>query len=849
MNNSDEPQSIPDNQVVYAQNIDWTLGTLGGKRSGSTLVSTDGSVVSRIKPELVSSTTGGGSSISSLNLSVPAVTDDGTGTSFLFLIVKVQLKGGTVSSMTIGGNALSAHAISGGAGASGRVEVWQRTSPALAMGTLAITFSASVNASVVAEVWSRADLLTAATVTTGTSTAPSNAVVTSPVIMVHDAIGWNAGATATVGFGQAQTGNLSNGTSRLATSYEVGRKPNTVMDWTLSTSQDWVSVAFEMRGAPASNFSGFVYAVFLMRHTKTNNPSEDELWLVDNFGRIDRRVSGTWQFGVPTVSQYPGVFDLSGFDVNGVSLHGKFFLAGSSGLNGLMVWDGTQLRYAGFPHPPAAPVVTDSASGGSYDTTRYFRVRYVEQQSGITVRRSEPSPSTAFVPSGSNDGAVITKPSGTEAFTSIYMNGQTHWEIEASLDDILFYRVATAAIGTASYTDTTAAAIGYSDNTLSDTIGDNTAPESVRHVAVDDDRLVLAGHRSTPALDSRLQWTPVEAAPGVGNDERIPTATSNFLGLDTLDGGGITALVAGESGNLYVFKLERTYTLARTGVLESAYRSQTESRSLGATKRGAVSGQDRAGTPCVYFTDFNHGLCRIGSAGIEQLGEDVKSTWEQVSAAMPNPTSYQPRLLYWPLKRQVWISVSSGDQVAGRFFLVFNAKFSSAEQQSYAVYTSATTAGGILEGVLFPDGGMPLLPHWAMVTPQVAKFTLTAVNDCGTSGRYRAYWVSKAYALGGWLRKFGIQAGVLVAQAASSTIGVGLIRNFGVERKDNTVSIAAVGSETHTICPLDNAFISECGAVQIELGDPSTHSGSQLDQTWVMDGYAARTRWEEETGG
>src|SRR5690606_5003066 len=105
---------------------------------------------------------------------------------------------------------------------------------------------------------------------------------------------------------------------------------------------------------------------------------------------------------------------------------------------------------------------------------------YTVQSVGTTLRRSEPSASQSFTPSGSGTAARVTKP-------ATISEGETHWEIEASTDNVNFYVIATQAVGTTTYNDS-ADPDTYSDNPLSEDIGDYTLLWSAKFLSVDEDR-------------------------------------------------------------------------------------------------------------------------------------------------------------------------------------------------------------------------------------------------------------------------------------------------------------------------------------------------------------------------
>jgi len=112
---------------------------------------------------------------------------------------------------------------------------------------------------------------------------------------------------------------------------------------------------------------------------------------------------------------------------------------------------------------------------------------------------------------------------------------------------------------------------------------------------------------------------------------------------------------------------------------------------------------------------------------------------------------------------------------------------------------------------------------------------------------YRGYITTKPIQKGGLYKLFTVMGGVLHAlKMAATTAGVGLIRNFGMERKDVSTSIAGVGAETYVVAPLDNATMAELQFVQFEFGDPIAFTGSELAQTWTLDEFVAKTELADE---
>src|SRR3990167_2869256 len=204
---------------------------------------------------------------------------------------------------------------------------------------------------------------------------------------------------------------------------------------------------------------------FLYRHLPSDDETLAELWAYAVTGSTSSALNRkTTSWSTVTIDDAASLAGFSQFRWQGASLHGKLFLAYDSTVDRLHVWDGTSLRRAGLAEP-AAPTGADTGSG-SFSGTRYYRVRYTEQVSGVTVRRSEPSDSLTFSPSGSGTGVVVTKPAAIS-------EGETHWELEASFDDTNFYVIATTLVETTTVTDSTAYTTGYADTfTLSEDVGD-----------------------------------------------------------------------------------------------------------------------------------------------------------------------------------------------------------------------------------------------------------------------------------------------------------------------------------------------------------------------------------------
>jgi hypothetical protein len=112
-----------------------------------------------------------------------------------------------------------------------------------------------------------------------------------------------------------------------------------------------------------------------------------------------------------------------------------------------------------------------------------------------------------------------------------------------------FYRIASTIIGTTTFDDQNASGTYPTVGTLSDAIGAYGLQPSARYLNVDEDRLLWFGHYTDTSKMSQFGWSPVGAAPGAGNDERLPivdtggTAVSNVRNVDPTVGGEGTGSV------------------------------------------------------------------------------------------------------------------------------------------------------------------------------------------------------------------------------------------------------------------------------------------------------------------
>ena len=434
---------------------------------------------------------------------------------------------------------------------------------------------------------------------------------------------------------------------------------------TIANNVEWVTSPLGERRKGAvgidlgtSLLAGCNFIMWMHRHTPVSNQAETQLWAMGHKDGVALLAyKDTVWHDVPMPD--PLIFDgAAEYHVDAQSLHGKLFIAYKSAVNRLHVWDGTEFRRTGLAsiYTGVQPLVVNMAGTATgFTKYRYYRIRFVKMVSGVVVLRSEPGAPVGFMPSGTAPGAQVER-------TVAPGESETHWELEAGQDNVLYYRVATTPIATLHANDTTPddqyATVNGIGWPLTEDIGDYSLLPSCRHLSADEDRLVLGSSWSDPRITSRVMWTPPAGAVGVANDERMALDTNPYLDLDTYEGGDITALSSTVNGYIYATKWRHIYQLIRTGVPTRAYEAVPLTKQRGAIPGSLVEGFDQGGKPFCFILDPDIGPCMVGGAqGIEPCGDDLIATWPHVNVDAILPC----RSLYFPEKRQVmwWVAYDS----------------------------------------------------------------------------------------------------------------------------------------------------------------------------------------------
>lgn len=599
-------------------------------------------------------------------------------------------------------------------------------------------------------------------------------------------------------------------------------------------------------GATGIDVSGSALAscdrvVFLYRHYPTTDPADAQLWalgITDGTPDTATLVYKDTTWHTVTVSDAITIDGVSEYKMQAQTLHGKLFLAYNSAVDRLHVWDGSTLRRTGLAEP-AAPTAANTGAG-SLSGTRYYRVRYTVQSGGVTLRRSEPSNTLTFAPSGSGSAVRVTKPASIS-------ESETHWELEASVDNANFYILATTVVGTTTVDDSVVYATGYAVSyTLSEDVGDYALIPSVRFLSADDDRLFAGGSFEDEALASRVMWTPVRNADGSGNDERLETDTDPSLDLDNYEGGAITGLSANVSGYVYATKMLHIYQITRTGVRTKAYETIPLTKQRGALEGSLVEGFDQAGRPFLFALDGDIGPIRIGGEnGVEPCGIDLIDTWETVNL----DAVVAARGVYFPEKRQVHWWVATGANTTPDTHLVLHTANMvttlQGSRRGWAIWTGPSASA--LAVTMFADNidagvdrSNAFVPIIGVDDTEPIWITDTGNDDNGTA--YSARLLTKPFTRGNLLHQFEAQEGILLAKANTGAVIditiIGTRADEGAsEQEVSNISLTALARETsgRVIRVLDSLGLAEMNTLQIEFEDSASPGGQ-----WTLDMFGLK---------
>lgn len=571
---------------------------------------------------------------------------------------------------------------------------------------------------------------------------------------------------------------------------------------------------------------------FLGEHLPTGVFTNAEMWGVgatpSTSVSVARRNAGTWIPVSPDdafLTTAPSIYEVMALVFNR-----KFFLAYASAVDRLHVWDGTYLRPTGLLPPAAAPTGANEGAG-AFSDVRYYRTReIIRSGAGVALVRSEPTSVLTFTPSGGGAGVIVTKP------TTINPRS-THWELEASQDGTTgnFYRIFTTVIGTTTVNDETPTGTYPDVGTLSDAVGAYLLQPAAKYPAIDDDRILWAGHFTDDTKKSQFGWSVVGSDPGVGNDERFPivdtggTPVVNFRNVDPTNGGDITGLSNATNGVGVIFKWNRTYRYNRTLDFTNAYEVNNLSPEIGAIPGSVVNGADELGRACTYFVDPQTGPWRYGQFGLQRI-RGLRTTWRRANTFA---TTVICRGVYYPDKQQViWVfaadtnnaptlgiklqvtEVQSEGGIARRGWTLFDGDIAKA----YALCAFHEVVTGDPTSL---SKSLRARPFGGYVSPNFVQRWDTGTTDNGTA--FVAWIRTKPFFLAGLLQKWGaLMASLLAASNNTFSLVVNFLVDSGrdVSNLPVTVNLLPETSEPIVVKDLDALVASEARSLTIEFKDP-----------------------------
>jgi hypothetical protein len=569
-----------------------------------------------------------------------------------------------------------------------------------------------------------------------------------------------------------------------------------------------------------------------------------ELWAVDDAGQIFRCAGGS-SFTNETLKD---ALTGSAADVATTTtavLNGKLYFAYRSGINRIHVYDPNNastntVRRGGLRPFSTAPTVSNTGSGTYAATLRYYRCRNIEQQSGVTTRRSEPSASVSFTPSGSGTAARVFAP------TAIAEN-ETHFEVEGSTDNITFYVVAgdaagaisgPVAIGTGQYDDTSTPGNWATALTASAVSGTYTCFPSVKSLGTDGTHLYGFGVWETSAGDSvapkagRFFYSPALDTTTTNDDERISNTTTlqGFIDATRLAGTVDRGCAPKPVNNaIFCFQDRGVYAFYPTGSATTPFRRVVVHPMIGNLHQRAITvAVDHRGSPACYFTDPVLGPYTAGgNAGLAWCGKDVADIWALVNrdaTTVPVIVEWHPdrNFLLWllaingsnlpnfgitldPSKMQ---PDASGDLRGG--WATWDGDFTkSSSLRAFSTTLSSTRAS---TRTLYSGGLSKLL-----------RYDETVFQDDTTT--FQAYVTSGAQQLDH--QTITLERAYLLASANSVTIQQSLIRNTQDETpRTSSVTTTPLASETTVLKKFEDAALADAWCFQVQLGDASAQNAN-----------------------
>ena len=571
----------------------------------------------------------------------------------------------------------------------------------------------------------------------------------------------------------------------------------------------------------------------LFRHVPGASETAAELWGIDTAATpLVKVLKGGTSWADVTLDD--NITDATPDRINFATLNGKLFIAYASAVNRLHVYDPTlatpRVRRVAIA-AMAAPTVANTGAGAYAAVLRYYRTRALQLNGTTVVRRSEPSASFSFTPSGAGAAAQVTRATAPG-------EGETHWEVEASTDNATFYRLSQVAIATTTYDDS-AATTSYSSNTLSDPSGYYASPfGSAKYLLTDGNRLLMAGDWSS-AINSRVWFTPVLGSSDQGDDERVPnmTAQKNWVNLNENDGGFITALGGPVNGIPIAFKYRQVWKLRPTGDVSAPYLPRKMRDDIGCvTQRAVAVGEDQTGREALYFLS-HRGPYRITSDGaVEYLGRDNEVTWRSMNLGASTQVAHS---VYYPDLHQWWLWIATGSSNDPDVKMMFDVQLGQPDaigqiRGGWAKHTGDSAGARcscLFSHTLGASMSRDLKPHIGRSSGTViGKCDTTDLDDFGTD--FQAYATTRPLLTTRDLaHKVGcLEPTVIGTALAASDVTITIARDFGKETRSQSISLAPGASETRIIQKVAALEMGEADVLQMTVGDSAAN-----EERWTVD--------------
>ncbi|CAB4147812.1 hypothetical protein UFOVP509_49 [uncultured Caudovirales phage] len=530
---------------------------------------------------------------------------------------------------------------------------------------------------------------------------------------------------------------------------------------------------------------------------------------------------------------------------NAAALNNKLFQAYDSTVNRLQVYapneSTSNVRRAGLA--PTGVITASNTGAGTYPAIeRFYRVRVLAKVGSVVVRTSNPGTSNGFTPSGAGTAARVAQPA------SMPNEGETHWIVEASIDDVTFWQMSgELTIATTTWDDSTVP----NDYEIT---GDVPPPDgscypfpSCKYILSDGTRLFGLGAWETSAgtsvtpVSGRLYFTPRLGTSDLGDDERLESTTTADGWIDlALGAGGDDRGLGGPLNNaIYAFQSNATYMFVPTGNANTPYRRVVLSQRIGAVShQSIVQAEDENGQPCLYFLNPSDGPYRIGTGYTMQwLGKDVKDLWDTINLSATGQTAWG---IYDRSRKLIIWGIATGSSNTPDKLIVFdvtNGKVSDGDsiRKGWVQWTgdiATSYCALVFNSTLATTRPLTTTPYYGSATGTTLLRTSTSATQDGSTN-YQAYVRSRAFRWAPLGRFKKILDAVLIAKAqTATTIRQRLIADWGFATLDRDVSIAPVGSETYVRPRPDAVDFTDLRTLQVEIGDSAA-----ANTTWELESW------------